>query len=463
MSSGGVVAAPAGALVDPDDSDLARATFRRVSARLIPFLFVLYLFSYVDRTNVAIAALQMNGDLHFSAAAYAFGAGVFALAYALVEVPSNLVLARVGARRWIARIMITWGLIASAMMFVRTPAQFYAARFLLGAAEAGFFPGMLYYLSEWIPATQRGRAIAGFVMAVPLSATLGGPLGGWLLGFDGRLGLRGWQWVFLVEGIPSVLLGVATLFYLTDRPEDAQWLSDEQRGWLVQRLRHDRESRSAAPDLHPLKVLADPIVWVLSLVYFLSVATSYNWHVWGPITIRDALHTSNALTGWIWGAVAALAAVVGVLAGASSDYHKERFLHAAAGSAAMAVGFITAALFPGAWGPVIGFVIMGFGMRIFMPAFWCIPTLVLRGTAAAAGLALINSVGNVGAFAGPYAVGLFKDATGGTRGVYLAFAGLSLCAGALLLLLRRQKVFAPRGEPATSIPSVAGVLAPETT
>jgi MFS transporter, ACS family, tartrate transporter len=206
MSSAGVVAAPAGALADPDDSELARATFRRVSARLIPFLFVLYIFNYIDRTNIAIAALQMNGDLHLSAAAYGLGAGVFCLGYALFEIPSNLALARVGARRWIARIMITWGLIASAMMLVRSPMQFYVARFLLGVAEAGFSPGVLYYLSEWVPATQRGRTMAGFMTAIPLSATLGGPLGGWLLGFNCALGLRGWQWLFLVEGIPSVLL-----------------------------------------------------------------------------------------------------------------------------------------------------------------------------------------------------------------------------------------------------------------
>ena len=210
-----------------DDSEIARATLRRVSVRLLPFLFVLYVFNYLDRTNVALAGLQMNRDLGFSAAAYGLGAGIFFVGYVFLEVPSNLVLARVGARLWIARIMVTWGLIASAMMFVRTPLQFYVLRFLLGAAEAGFFPGVIFYLSSWFPAPQRARAISRFMIAIPVSAVLGGPTAALLLGFDGRLGLRGWQWLFLVEGIPSIVLSVVTLLYLTDRIEQARWLAPD--------------------------------------------------------------------------------------------------------------------------------------------------------------------------------------------------------------------------------------------
>jgi MFS family permease len=237
-----------------DESQIARTTIRQVSIRLLPFLFVLYVFNYLDRSNVAIAALQMNRDLGFSAAAYGLGAGIFFGGYVLFEVPSNLVLARVGARWWIARIMLTWGLIASAMMFVRTPAHFYVLRFLLGAAEAGFFPGVIYYLSQWYPAQHRARAISRFMIAIPLSSVLGGPLGGWLLGLDGRLGLQGWQWLFLIEGIPPVLLSVAVLAFLTDRIDDARWLSAEQRAWLAGSINGDRDESSVPHGLPSLRV-----------------------------------------------------------------------------------------------------------------------------------------------------------------------------------------------------------------
>src|SRR5262245_48391580 len=209
-----------------DDTELARATLRRVSLRLLPLLFALYVFNYVDRTNVAMAKLQMARDLGLSDSAYGFGVSIFFLGYCLFEVPSNILMARVGARRWMARIVISWGLIASAMTFVRTPAQFYGLRVLLGVAEAGFFPGIVYYLSQWFPTAQRARALSRFIIATPLSAMLGNPLAGWLMRLDGSLGLEGWRWVFLVEGIPSVVLGVITLVLLTDSPEKARWLSD---------------------------------------------------------------------------------------------------------------------------------------------------------------------------------------------------------------------------------------------
>ncbi|HET7459178.1 MAG TPA: MFS transporter, partial [Gemmatimonadaceae bacterium] len=235
-----------GAAGDGSDAALERETMRAVTRRLVPFLFVLYIFNFLDRSNVGLAALQMNRDLGFSTQAFGFGAGIFFVGYALFEVPSNLLLIRVGARRWIARIMITWGILASALMFVRTPTQFYALRFALGVAEAGFFPAILYYLSQWYPAAMRARSLSWFMIAIPLSGALGGPLGGWLLGFGGKLGLAGWQWLFLVEGIPSVVLGVVVLRWLTERPEDARWLAPEQRAWLASRLERDR-AESPAP------------------------------------------------------------------------------------------------------------------------------------------------------------------------------------------------------------------------
>jgi MFS transporter, ACS family, tartrate transporter len=218
------------------DPHIERDTVRQASLRLLPFLFLLYILCYLDRSNVSIAALQMNKELTFSSATFGFGAGIFFLGYALFEVPSNLILARVGARRWLARIAITWGLLACAMIFVRTPAQFYTVRFLLGVAEAGFFPGVLYYLSQWFPMTYRARAISAILIGIPLSGALGGPLGGALLGLSGVGHLSGWQWLFLIEGLPPVLLGIAALGYLTERPEDARWLSGEQQRWLSHRL-----------------------------------------------------------------------------------------------------------------------------------------------------------------------------------------------------------------------------------
>jgi ACS family tartrate transporter-like MFS transporter len=269
------IAAPPERPVDQDSTDLARETMRRVSLRLIPFLFVLFICNFLDRTNVAIAALQMNRDLQFSASAYGLGAGIFFVGYSLFEVPSNLILVRVGARKWIARIMISWGLVASAMMFVRTPMHFYVLRFLLGVAEAGFFPGIIFYLSQWFPAPQRARAMARFMIAVPLSAAIGNPLSGALLGLDGRLDLPGWQWLFLLEGIPSVLLGFVVFGFLTDRHEDAHWLSADQRAWLAARMRRDRESCTSAHGLPTLRALAHPVVLLASLVYFLAMTTGF--------------------------------------------------------------------------------------------------------------------------------------------------------------------------------------------
>jgi ACS family tartrate transporter-like MFS transporter len=231
---------------------------RQVSFRLFPLLFALYFFNFVDRTNVGMAALQMNRDLGLSDTAYGFGVGIFFLGYSLFEVPSNLILARVGARRWLARIVISWGLIACAMAFMRTPEQFYGLRILLGIAEAGLFPGIVYYLTHWFPAAQRARALSRFVMAIPLSLAVGNPLSGWLLGFDGSLGLSGWRWVFLVEGIPSVLLGFIVLAFLTDYPDQAGWLPGKHRAWLVEELRRDGDASAAPHGLPPLRALAHP-------------------------------------------------------------------------------------------------------------------------------------------------------------------------------------------------------------
>jgi MFS transporter, ACS family, tartrate transporter len=422
-------------------------TLRRVSIRLLPIVFLLYIASFLDRSNLAIAALEMNRDLRFSAGTYGLGAGVFFLAYALFEVPSNLVLARVGARRWIARIAITWGVIASGMMLVRTPAQFYVLRFLLGFAEAGFFPGIVYYLGQWFPETHRARALSRFMVGIPVSSAIGGPLGGWLLGFEGRFGLHGWQWLFLVEGVPAVILGLIALRYLTDTPDDARWLSEGQRAWLTEALRREQAAVTPATIRDPLRALVSPVLWLVALPPFLLYATGYAHTFWLPTVIQDTLHTSHAATGWVLGAMATLWCVTTIAGGHLSDRLGERFHVAASGAAVIAIGFAAAALAPAPWAVIAAFTLIGVGQMTYLPIFWCVPGRVLRGTGAAAGIGLVNAIASAGGFVGPYAVGLFRDATGSTTGAYALLAALAACAALGLLLLRERQGFAAMERP----------------
>jgi len=429
-------------VVGRDGSALERATMRRVSCRLLPFLFILYIANYLDRTNVAMAALQMNRDLHFSATAYGLGAGIFFLGYCLLEVPSNVMLARVGARRWIARIMISWGVIASAMLFVRTPIQFYALRFLLGVAEAGFFPGIIYYLSQWFPGPARGRAIALFAIAIPLSGAIGNPLSASLLGLDGALRLAGWQWLFLLEGIPSVLLGIATLMLLADRPADAQWLSQEQRIWLSERMRRDEDESGAPHGVPPLRAIVQPLLWLVALPYVLLCTIGYVYIFWAPTIVRDSLHLSAVSTGVVLGVIACLAAGGMFLSAVGADRGGEHCLRAGACLSLSAIGCVGAALLPTPMGRAGGLALAFIGTNAAFAPYWCIPPMLLRGSAAAAGIALVNALGNLGGFLGPYAMGWFIDLTGGTRGAFLGAAVLGAVAAALCVVLRSRIAFA---------------------
>jgi ACS family tartrate transporter-like MFS transporter len=425
-----------------DDAALERETMRKVSLRLLPFLFILYIFNFLDRTNVALAALQMNRDLSFSSTAFGFGAGIFFVGYSLFEVPGNLLLVRVGARRWIARIMISWGVIAAAMMFVQTPLQFYALRLLLGIAEAGFFPGIVYYLTQWFPANRRARASSRFMIAIPLSGVLGGLLGGFLLSLDGRLGLAGWQWLFLVEGLPSALLGITVLWYLTDEPRDAHWLTDEQRTWLSNRMRRDKETSGAAHGLPALRALAQPVIWLLALPYFLILTAGYGYTFWSPIVIRDTLHTTDTQTALLTAGFAVCSMLAMLAIGASSDRTGERCYHAAVSGFLIAAGFTGAALFPQ---PVLRILALGMvlvGANSLLPPFWCLPSMVLSGSAAAVGIALINAIGNTGGFVGPYVIGFAKDRTGGTTGSFLILASLGALSAIVCILLKKHPAFA---------------------
>ncbi|HET6764763.1 MAG TPA: MFS transporter [Longimicrobiaceae bacterium] len=436
MSATAPAAAPAAAGVD--DAARERATLRKVTRRLIPFLFVLYIFNYLDRTNLGIAALEMNLDLRFTAAVYGLGAGMFYLGYILFEVPSNLLLARVGARWWIARIMVTWGILASCMMFVRSPLTFYSLRFLLGVAEAGFFPGIIYYLSHWFPAEQRARAISRFMVAVPLSMVIGGPLGGALLGMNGHLGLRGWQWLFLIEGIPSILLGFGVLAYMTERPEDAAWLQPAERAWLAARVRVGQQPSDAIRHLSPLKALAHGAVWRIALLYVLGVIGGLAYIFWAPAMIRDLLHLSDMGTGVVFGGIALVSAAAMLAVGHHSDTTGERWMHVAGSALLVAIGCTGAALLRNPYLVVGSLALVQIGAMTFLPPFWSIPSTVLTGSTAAATIAFINSIGNIGGFAGPNLLGFMKAATGGFSGALLVLAALSLGSAAIAVLMRRS-------------------------
>ncbi|MGH7619295.1 MAG: MFS transporter [Gemmatimonadaceae bacterium] len=420
------------------DGDVERETIRRVTARLLPLLFPLYVGAYLDRTNVSLAALQMNQDLGLSTAAYGLGSGLFFVGYALFEVPSNLILARVGARRWIARIGITWGFLACAMMLVRGPRSFYAIRFILGFAEAGFFPGIVYYFGDWFPERQRARAIASFMAAVPLSSALGGPLGGSLLSLSGHLGLAGWQWLFLVEGVPSVILGLVVLFFLTDRPADAEWLTPEQRRWLSERLDRERAARASSSEASLRRALGSAALWQLTAVYLFGLCAWLGALYFAPVMIRDTLGLGTTAVGFTIGGLGIVGLVAMLWNGAHSDATGERVVHTAAPMLVVACGLLVAALVPSPAALVVGFALVFLGSNAFLPVFWCTPTALLSGTAAAGGIAVINSIGNLGGFFAPSLLGALKDRTGTFTSGLLTLAVAAVVSVALMLPFRAR-------------------------
>lgn len=416
---------------------LEGATLRKVTWRLIPFLLLLYIIAWLDRVNVGFAALQMNQDLGFGAAVYGFGAGVFFVGYALCEIPSNLILARVGARRWIARIMITWGLISVAMMFVRGQTSFYILRFLLGVAEAGFLPGIIYYLANWYPAAARARAVSWFMSAIPLSIVIGGPFAGVLLEMNGLLGLKGWQWLFLIEGAPAVILGFVVLFYLTDTPEHARWLKPEERTWLSARIKAEQAQAKTRHGVGLRQALLHPTVWHLALIMFACQSGSYGLTLWVPQILKGLSGLSDLGVGLI-SAIPYLGAAIGmVLIGMSSDRSGERFLHIAVPCFIAAVGFTGSAFLLSPIPGMIALTVAAIGDLGSRGPFWALPGRFLAGSASAAGIALINTIGSLGGFVGPYAVGLVKASTGDFTGGLLLLAALLFVGALMTLRLRR--------------------------
>jgi ACS family tartrate transporter-like MFS transporter len=422
--------------------DLGRATLTKVGRRLLPFLLLLYVVAWLDRVNIGFAALQMNADLGFSAAVYGFGAGIFFIGYALFEVPSNLILARVGARLWIARIMITWGILSVAMMYVSGPTSFYVLRFLLGVAEAGFLPGIIYYLGNWYPAKDRARAVSWFMLAIPLSTVVGGPLAGFILELDGWHGLEGWQWLFLLEGLPAVVLGFVVLIYLTDSPEKARWLDPAQRRWLVEHMATEQRAAQARHGVGLGAALVHPTVWLLGLILFACQCGSYGLTLWIPQIVQGLSGAGNFTVSMI-SALPYVAAAIGMVAiGASSDRRRERFLHIAIPSAIGALGFIASAYFTSPLPGIIALTVAAVGDLGTRGPFWALPTRFLTGTAAAAGIGLINTMASLGGFVGPNVVGIGRELTGTFSGGLVFLAALLLLAAAAALALRRAPVLA---------------------
>jgi ACS family tartrate transporter-like MFS transporter len=418
-------------------SPLERITLAKVTRRLIPFLLLLYIVAWLDRVNVGFAALQMNEDLQFSPAVYGLGAGLFFIGYALFEVPSNLVLARVGARLWIARIMVTWGLLSAGMMFVHSATSFYALRFLLGVAEAGFFPGIIYYLSTWYPARQRARAVSWFMVAIPLTIVIGGPLAGYLLEMDGLGGLRGWQWLFLIEGLPAVILGVVVLFYLTDRPEQAQWLEPAERNWLSDAIAAEQVRARERHGVGLGRALLHPMVWALGFVAFAFQCGSYGLTLWIPQIIKGFAGFTDFEVGMM-SAIPYFAAALGMVAiGAHSDRTGERINHVAGSLLVGAVGFTASAYLTSPIPGLIALTVAAVGDLGGRGPFWALPGRFLAGTASAGGIALINTVGALGGFVGPSLVGFVKNATGSFKGGLLLLASLLFTSAIVTLLLRR--------------------------
>jgi MFS family permease len=363
---------------------------------------------------------------------------MFFVGYILLEVPSNLILERVGARVWIARIMFTWGVISSAMLFVRTPFQFYSMRFLLGLAEAGFYPGMILYLTYWFPTAQRARAVARFVAVSAVVGVLGGPVSGLLLGMNGWLGLKGWQWLFLIEGIPSCLLGFAVLRYLTDRPEQARWLKPAERDWLIVRLTAERQHRQRRLSLSFADALKHPDLLLYAAIFFLYLCAGSGLGFFVPQILKaQTTWTDQQIASA--GALPGLAGAVAMLVAASlSDRTCERKRYFAAGAAFAAVGIALTALSPAPWFTLAALVWVSIGSGICQGPFWAMPTSMLTGAAAAGGIAFINSLGNLGQFAGPFLMGRLKDVTGEYEAGLFALAATMLMAGMLTLRARHD-------------------------
>jgi ACS family tartrate transporter-like MFS transporter len=426
-------------------TDLQARVVRKLTWRILPFVMLLYFVSFLDRVNVGFAAITMNKDLGLTPTMFGLGGGIFFLGYFLFEVPSNLILNKVGARIWIARVMVTWGLVSAASAFVVGPHSFYALRFLLGVAEAGFFPGIILYLSQWFPARQRAVAAAAFMAAAPLSTAIGSPISGALMQMPMIAGLKDWQWLFIIEAIPAIVLGFFVLKVLTDSPDKATWLADDEKAWLVNTLREESRTRHsqvghAEGVFHAMR---DPRVWVMSLIYFGTSAGLYTLGLWAPLIIRQ-FGFSSLGTGAL-NAIPSVIAVIGMVWWARhSDRTGERTWHVVIPCVAAGIGLAFAGVADTAFQVVLALVVVNLGISAAKAPLWAMPSTFLSGAGAAAGIAMINSIGNLGGFVGPFAIGWLKSVTGGyAAGLYVVAASLAVSAILTLMIGRRGYRAAP--------------------
>ena len=440
--------------MDQGDNSIGASALRKAGVRLIPLIAIAYGVAYTDRVNISFAALQMNRDLHFSASAYGLGAGLFFLSYAACEIPSNLLLYRFGASRWIARIMITWGLLAMGMMFVKTPVEFYAVRFLLGMAEAGFFPGVVYYLSQWFPANVRARTVSRFYVALPLSSVFMGVLAGALLNLQGRMGIAGWQWLFLAEGFPAVILSVIFLFYLPNAPSEASWLTAEERDWLVEQLRAGDDSigksgkkstgesiGKAAGERHgegAFRAILNPRVWQLGIFLLCIYIGFYAFSFSAPVLIQQSTGLSNTNVGFAIAVMGMLGALGLVLNGQHSDRAGERYWHLVVPCVLIAAAFIVGGLTVAPIFALPAYAIIFIAFNATAGPAWALASGFLTGRSAAAGIATANTIAIVGGFLGPYWMGRAKDFTGNYQTGMLTLAVPAFAGAAILLVMRKR-------------------------
>ncbi|UWF67977.1 MULTISPECIES: MFS transporter [unclassified Brucella] len=414
-------------------------TYRKVAFRIIPLLMICYIIAYLDRVNVGFAKLQMSEELGFSEAIYGLGAGLFFIGYFFFEIPSNILLHKLGARLWIARIMITWGLLSALFAFVQTEWQFYILRFLLGAAEAGFYPGVILYLTYWFPSHRRGKMFALFQAGSPAAGIFGNPLSGWIMDrFHDTAGWQGWQWMFVLEAIPAVVLGVVILLYLDNSVKAAKWLTEEEKAIISRDIEADSKGKAASHSL--MSLVKNPMLWVMTLIYFCFVMGQYGLTLWMPTLIRASGVTSNVTIGLL-GAIPFICAIIAmVIFSRSADHYRERRWHLVVPALLGAVGFVVAASATNTTVSIIFLSMAAAGVLACAPLFWSLPTAILSGAAAAAGIALINSVANLAGFISPYMVGIIRDATHSSElGMYV-LAGFLILGAAIVLCIPASKV-----------------------
>jgi MFS transporter, ACS family, tartrate transporter len=428
--------APASSPPPLSDESVGRSAVRKASWRLLPLIALGYGTAYMDRVNISFASLQMNRDLHFSATVYGLGAGFFFLSYAACEIPSNLLLLRFGARRWLARIMLTWGALAVAMMFVKTPVQFYVVRFFLGMAEAGFFPGVLFYLMQWFPPDMRARAVSRFYVSLPLSSVVMGLIAGALLNLQGRLGLAGWQWLFLVEGLPAIALGVVFLLCLPDTPAQAAWLAPEEQAWLLTQIREDAAAGGHTENFG--RALRDPRVWQLGLLSLCMLGSTYAYTFSAPAILKKLTGFSVTNVGFLIAAMNLLGAAGMILNAIHSDRVRERYWHVIVPFLVIAAGFFVggSSLLP--WIAVPALAVAVISHSSLQGPLLSIPSIFLKGRSAAAGIAAMNTIGMLGGFIGPYWMGLAKDFTGDYQRGLLTLTIPGLAAAAIMFSMLRS-------------------------